>query len=819
MDKKAVIRKEESVVDLLLKSSKVITSEVELEKLVQRVTDIGTELTGAAFGAFFYNVENASGEKYVLYTISGVPKEAFSKFPMPRNTKIFSPTFSGEKIVRFDDVTQESHYGKSAPHFGMPKGHLPVKSYLAAPVVSALNGEVIGGLFFGHPDPGVFDTESETLIEGIAAQAAVAMANARLFEEKKNTEKRLRERSDQYKSIFESAFDAIIIFDLEGNVIETNQASLRLFGYPASVSMKKLHGSRLFADHQFHNISELVRTGRKYTGQTFIKTLQSATIHVELNVSSFAYGDQPHMLAVLSPLPDAESKKTIEEIQAFSDVIASTAPVALWMTNMQGETIYVNQTWVDWTGSAFNEQLGKGWMNAIIEEDRLRAADEFTNALKHRKILEVEFRVLRADGRIIWCLTNGNPFFSKEGDLMGYAGSCMDITERKLFQEKLHSRNVLINTITNNTLQALFMMDDRQFCTYMNPAAEQMTGYELKNVQEKPLHYYIHHTHPDGRHFPIEECPIDRALPERMQTQGEDVFIHKDGHFYDVSFTASPIIENGIPKGTVIEVRDITSEKKLAEELKQKEEAGKELLERKVKERTAELEKINYELLQFTSVASHDLKEPLRKISVFSKLLRDRSKEILTDPTLKKYIDQVIHSSGRMTKLIEDLLVFSKLSQQKEHFQMVDLSALLREIVSDLEIAMHEKNASVRFEDLPMVKGISIQLGQVFQNLISNSLKFSDPKRSPEISIKSEVIERNQMQFHRIVYTDNGIGFNNEYAEKIFDIFQRLHSKDAYEGTGVGLAIVKKIVALHGGEVRAHSFEGKGSTFEILLPS
>ena len=166
--------------EILNRIGAAIAGELDLERVVQLVTDAGVELTGAHFGAFFYNVVNDSGESYTLYTLSGVDRSHFDKFPMPRNTHVFGPTFRGEGVVRSDDITKDPRYGKNAPYYGMPKGHLPVVSYLAVPVISR-TGEVIGGLFFGHPETGRFKQRQERLMEGIAAQAAIAIDKAQLY--------------------------------------------------------------------------------------------------------------------------------------------------------------------------------------------------------------------------------------------------------------------------------------------------------------------------------------------------------------------------------------------------------------------------------------------------------------------------------------------------------------------------------------------------------------------------------------------------------------------------------------------------------------
>ncbi|NVB81624.1 MAG: GAF domain-containing protein [Kofleriaceae bacterium] len=186
--------------EALQRIGKALHSELDLEKIVQRVTDEATAICHAEFGAFFYNVVEPEGERYTLYTLAGVPRERFARFPMPRNTAVFGPTFRGEGVVRLDDVTKDPRYGKNAPYYGMPEGHLPVCSYLAAPVV-ARSGEVLGGLFFGHSKPGVFDKADENGVIGIAAHAAIAIENARAYEE----QRRARIAADEARVAAEQA--------------------------------------------------------------------------------------------------------------------------------------------------------------------------------------------------------------------------------------------------------------------------------------------------------------------------------------------------------------------------------------------------------------------------------------------------------------------------------------------------------------------------------------------------------------------------------------------------------------------------------------
>jgi PAS domain S-box-containing protein len=249
--------------EVLNRVCQTVAGELDLHRAVQTVTNAAVELSRAQFGAFFYNAINDEGELYQLYTLAGAPREAFANYPMPRNTQLFGQTFEGRGIVRLDDVSKDPRYGKMGPHYGMPKGHLPVRSYLAVPVVSRA-GEVLGGLFMGHGEVGVFDAQAERLISMLASQAAIAIDGARLYEKSLRAEARLREmnaglaaraRDEQvltstakqelvrlevgaretaelFRLVINSVVDyAIYMLNVEGRVATWNAGAERIKGY------------------------------------------------------------------------------------------------------------------------------------------------------------------------------------------------------------------------------------------------------------------------------------------------------------------------------------------------------------------------------------------------------------------------------------------------------------------------------------------------------------------------------------------------------------------------------------------------------------
>ena len=230
----AELEREKRVVESLYRVAQTVATHDDLHEIVQVVTDETTSITGAQFGAFFYNVVRRDGELLSLYTISGVPKERFERFPMPRATDIFRPTFEGSANVRLDDVLADPRFGRNAPYNGMPTGHLPVRSYLAVPVF-ATDGSVFGGLFFGHEEPGVFTEEAERIATGIAAQTGTAIEKARLLAAEREARAEAEARSYAAASL-EYVEDGIVLVDGEGAIRLWNRAAATITGLdPATV--------------------------------------------------------------------------------------------------------------------------------------------------------------------------------------------------------------------------------------------------------------------------------------------------------------------------------------------------------------------------------------------------------------------------------------------------------------------------------------------------------------------------------------------------------------------------------------------------------
>jgi PAS domain S-box-containing protein len=280
----------------LNQTAKSIAADIDnLERVVQTVTDAATELCGAKFGAFFYNLIDRDGEHDTQFALSGAPRSAFEKFGLPRNTAVFEPTFRGMGTIRSDDIRKDGRYGRNAPHHGMPEGHLPVVSYLAVPVISS-TGAVHGGLFFGHDEPGVFTSDSQAIIEAVAAHAAIALDNGRLLRTIRieNEQRRVTELAGhRLAAIVESSEDAILTKNLDGVITSWNQGATALFGYSAEEAIGKSVLMLIPPERQNEEPSILarIRAGERIEHYETVRQRKDGTqVDISLSVSPLKDG-------------------------------------------------------------------------------------------------------------------------------------------------------------------------------------------------------------------------------------------------------------------------------------------------------------------------------------------------------------------------------------------------------------------------------------------------------------------------------------------------------------------------------------------------
>jgi PAS domain S-box-containing protein len=347
--------------------------------------------------------------------------------------------------------------------------------------------------------------------------------------------------------------------------------------------------------------------------------------------------------------------------------------------------------------------------------------------------------------------------------------------------------------ILDTMADALFVIDAEARVRVTNDAVRRLFGYAEAEILGKTI---------DTLEYVDPEASASRSLREMLRRapihDEERVFRRKGGDRIDVSISVSLLSERETEGGAVVIARDIRERKRVAEELHAF---------------TVKLQESNRELEDFAHVASHDLQEPLRKIQAFGDRLKARYAEVLTGEGVD-YLDRMQKAAGRMQALINDLLAFSRVTTKAQPFAPVDLGAIAHEVVHDLEERTHQTGGEVVVGPLPAVDADALQMRQLLQNLVGNGLKFHRPGVPPRVELSGSASDGTA----EIVVSDNGIGFDEKYAERIFTMFERLHGRASYEGTGIGLAICRKIAHRHGGDIRASSTPGAGARFVVTLP-
>ncbi len=427
---------------------------------------------------------------------------------------------------------------------------------------------------------------------------------------------------------------------------------------------------------------------------------------------------------------------------------------------------------------------------------------------------------LRKDKTRFWGSITLTAIHDDQGGVTGFTKVTRDLTERKaaedqlrVFSEQLKKSN---DDLRNNEQRyhkmiaevedyAIILLDEKGNIINWNSGARKIKGYTAEEIIGQNFRiFYL----PEDKAIKLPEKLIEKAIANGKAVH-EGWRVRKDGSRFWGSIVITALHSgNGSIIGFSKVTRDLT-------ERKQSEERINIYLE--------DLESKNRELEQFAYVASHDLQEPLRKIQIFAEILE---KSNLNDGHTKKYVEKIINSANRMSELIRSVLNYSRLGSSEGH-QLVDVDpgAILEAVLEDFELTIKEKNATITSEPLPTIKAIPLQVNQLFTNLIGNALKFSD--KQPLIKISTRVVDKppdevgflpQENKYLEFIFSDNGIGFEPQYQEQIFSLFQRLHAKHEYAGTGIGLALCKRIMENHDGFITGEGQPGKGATFKLYFP-
>lgn len=619
--------------------------------------------------------------------------------------------------------------------------------------------------------------------------------------DRKRAEHDLKKALEWQEALFEGSRDAVFLSDADSRFVVVNRGACELTGY----SKVELLGMRIPDLHEdvdldaYRTYHARIMGGEEIMTEAPVLRKNQTKLYAEFNNRRVVISGVAYMHTTARDISERKrAEQALRQSQEKYRAILESIADGYYEVDLAGNFTFFNESLCRILGYPADEMMGMNNRQYMDQETAHKVYRTFNGVYTTGSQLKgFGYEISRKDGTKKFIECSISLITDSDGSRTGFRGIIRDETERRQTEEAL-SRLAAIVECSDDAILSSDLVGN---IISWNVGAERLFGYSDAEVLGRPLSILATPDHL-SEFFDIGEKVRDGEIVRHLET----VRVRKDGTNIDVSLTVSPIRDSsGRITGSSGIARDITERKRAEEELK---------------EFASKLERSNRELEEFAYIASHDLQEPLRKIIAFGDRLKVKLASSLGEEGMD-YLDRMQSAARRMQTLINDLLAFSRVTTKGRPFVPVRLSEVAKNVVSDLEVTTERTDGRVEIDALPDIEADASQMHQLFQNLIANALKFHRSDHPPVVRVTGGLLTPRdgiQDQVCQIVVEDNGIGFDEKYLDRIFTVFQRLHGRSEFEGTGIGLAICRKIAERHGGHITAKSAPGAGASFIVTLP-
>ena len=647
--------------------------------------------------------------------------------------------------------------------------------------------------------------------------------------DRKRVEEALRISEARFREVIQRLPAAIYTCDAQGRIQLHNEAAVVLWGRKPEIGKDQWCGSwNIYRpDGTLLPLDECpmavtLREGRAVRGEEIVIERPDGTRRHVLPHPEPVRDANGEVVGAVNMLIDISDRKQAELAQAHLAAIVTSSEDAIVGKDLAGIVTSWNGAAQRLFGYGADEMIGRSITRLIPPERHYEERRILDHVARGIPIEPYETIRRRKDGTEFHVSLTVSPVCDAQGRVMGASKIARDIThkvrqEQALVESREKLRHALEyqDAVVSNLAEGLYTVNGEGLVISMNRTAERLFGWTSEELVGRNMHDMTHHKRRDGTPFPAEECGELQVLRKGLSlTNQDDVFIRKDGSCFDVVYSSAPIRAGNTIVGLVVLFRDVSEQKRVEEALRDRDRALT-IANDELTQQSAALADANNELQSFSYSVSHDLRAPLRTIDAYVRIVEEDHGPLLNDEA-RRCLGIVKKAAGQAGELIDDLLEFCRLGRVGMDLRPVKMADLAREGAKDLEVMLEDRIIDLTIGDLPPCQGDWRLLKLVWANLLSNAFKFTRYRASAQIEVGWLPDDR---QADALVYyvKDNGVGFDMKYAHKLFSVFQRLHLKDEFDGTGVGLAMAQRIVHRHGGRVWAEGKIDHGATFFFSL--